>query len=94
MTNFFISWMVATADCSGALMTITTDPMMQLKQPTLPTKDSLSLRKIADRMAVITTDSAPMGVTRMASTKAYATKLHTSPMIMRIMPSHHHAFLR
>lgn len=89
MTSFFMSWIVATADCSGALMTMTTDPTMQLKQPTLPTKLRRSLRNMADRIAVTTTDRAPMGVTKMASTKAYATKLQTSPMIINVMPVHH-----
>lgn len=51
-------------------MAMITEPIMQLTQPTLPTKLSRSLRKIADRIVVTTTDRAPRGVTRMASTKA------------------------
>ena len=77
MTHFFMSWIEATEDCSGALRAMMTDPTMQLKQPTLPTKLRRSFRKIPDRIAQITTESAPMGVTRMASVKAYATKLQT-----------------
>lgn len=75
-------------------MAITTDPIIHEKQPTLPTKLSRSFRKIADKIVVITTDSAPSGVTKIASTKAYATKLQISPMIIKVMPVHHHAFFR
>ena len=77
MTQCFMSWMEATDDCSGALRAMMTDPTMQLKHPTLPTKLSRSLRNMEERMAQMTTDRAPMGVTRMASVKAYATRLHT-----------------
>ena len=77
ITHFFMSWMEATADCSGALRAMMTDPTMQLKQPTLPTKLRRSLRKMEERMAQMTTERAPMGVTRIASVKAYATRLHT-----------------
>lgn len=41
-----------------------------------------------------TTERAPRGVTRMASVKAYATKLRISPTIMRVMPVHHMGDLR
>ena len=51
-------------------MTITIDPTIHMKHPTFPTKLSRSFRKIADRMVVITTERAPRGVTRIASTKA------------------------
>jgi hypothetical protein len=54
--NPFISWMVDTEDCSGALITITMDPTIHMKQPIFPTKDRRSPRNIEDRMAVITTD--------------------------------------
>lgn len=65
-----MSWMLDTADCCGALRAMMMEPMMQLTQPILPTKLKRSLRKMADRMAATTTVRAPMGVTRMASTKA------------------------
>jgi len=67
--------MRATDDCSGAFTAITTDPMMQLKQPTFPTKLKRSFKNIVDSIAHMTTERAPMGVTRMASVKAYATRL-------------------
>jgi len=54
---------------------MTTDPMMQLKQPTFPTKLKRSFKNIVDSIAQITTERAPMGVTRIASVKAYATRL-------------------
>ncbi len=69
--------MRATDDCSGAFTAMTTDPMMQLKQPTLPTKLNRSFKNIVDNIAHITTERAPMGVTRIASVKAYATRLLT-----------------
>ena len=69
-TKSFISWMFETAEFSGAFMAMTTDPIMQLKHPTLPTKLRRSFRKIADKMVVMTTERAPRGVTRMASTNA------------------------
>lgn len=43
---------------------------MHKKQATLPTMLSRSFKKMADRTVVMTTDSAPSGVTRMASVKA------------------------
>ena len=67
--------MRATDDCSGAFTAITTDPMMQLKQPTFPTKLKRSFKNMVDSIAHMTTERAPMGVTRMASVKAYATRL-------------------
>lgn len=94
MTKCCISWILLTEDCCGAFMAITIDPMIHEKQPTLPTKLSRSFRKIADKIVVITTDSAPSGVTKIASTKAYATKLQISPMIIRVMPVHHHTFFK
>jgi len=94
ITKCCIPWISLTEDCSGAFMAITTDPTMHEKHPTLPTKLSLSLRNIADKIVVITTDNAPNGVTRMASTKAYATKLQISPMIIRVIPVHHQTFFR
>ena len=94
MTKCCISCIVAAEDCAGAFMTITTEPIIQTKHPILPTKLNRSFRKMADRMVVMTTDNAPKGVTKMASTKAYATKLQTSPMIMSVMPVHQYAFLR
>lgn len=45
-----------------------------------------SLRKKCDKMAEMTTLRAPMGVTRMASVNAYATKLRISPMTIIIIP--------
>jgi hypothetical protein len=41
--------------------------MMQSAQPILPKKERYSLRKMEARMAEITTERAPSGVTRMAS---------------------------
>lgn len=70
MTKCFISCIVAAEDCSGAFMTMTMEPIMQTKHPVFPTKLSRSFKKMADKMVVITTDSAPNGVTRMASTNA------------------------
>lgn len=57
--NLFMSWIVDTEDCSGALITITIDPIIHMKQPILPTKDRRSPRNIDDRIAVITTDYLP-----------------------------------
>jgi hypothetical protein len=48
--------MVETELCAGAFTTITMDPIIHMKQPSFPTKESLSWRKIDDRIAVITTD--------------------------------------
>jgi hypothetical protein len=86
--------MLAAEDSEGAFMTMTTDPIMHRKHPTFPTMLNRSFRKIADRIVVITTDSAPNGVTRIASTKAYATKLQISPIIINVMPVHQYAFFR
>lgn len=94
MTKCCISWMVAAEDSAGAFITMTTDPMIHKKHPIFPTILSLSLRKMAEPMVVITTDNAPNGVTNIASTKAYATKLQISPMIMRVMPVHQNAFFK
>ena len=93
-TNFCISCMFATDDSWGALRAMTTAPTMHRKQAILPIMLRRSLRKIAERIAVTTTVTAPRGVTRMASVKARAAKLHSSPKIMRVMPVHHQAFLR
>lgn len=62
--------MFATALCAGAFNGMMIDPRMHMPHPILPTKDSRSFRKIAERMVVMTTDKAPRGVTRMASVKA------------------------
>jgi len=70
MTKCCISWMFATEDSCGAFITMTTEPTMHRKHATLPTMLSLSLRKMADSIVVMTTDRAPRGVTRMASVKA------------------------
>ena len=70
MTKSCISSALATDDVSGAFKTMTTDPTMHRKQATLPTTLSRSLRKMADKTVVMTTDRAPRGVTRMASVKA------------------------
>lgn len=70
MTNVCISWMLATEDDSGAFMTMTTEPTIHRKQATLPTMLRRSLRKMADRTVVMTTERAPSGVTKMASVKA------------------------
>lgn len=43
---------------------------MHKKQATFPTMLSRSFRKMADKTVQMTTDSAPKGVTRMASVKA------------------------
>lgn len=43
---------------------------MHRKHPTLPTKLNLSFKKMALKIAVMTTLSAPNGVTKIASTKA------------------------
>jgi hypothetical protein len=94
MTKCCISWMLATDDSWGAFITMTTDPTMHKKQETLPTMLKRSLRKMAERIVVMTTDSAPSGVTRIASVKAYATKLQISPMIIRVIPVHQNAFFR
>ena len=48
--------------------------------PSLPKVPSLSLRKTEPSTAPIRTESAPRGVTRMAGAKAYAAKLHISPI--------------
>lgn len=45
---------------------------MQRKQPIHPKNVRVSLRNREERMAQITTDRAPIGVTTTASTKAYA----------------------
>lgn len=55
-------------------------PRIHRKQPTLPTKLRRSLRKMLLPIAAITTLNAPKGVTKIASVKAYATKLHISPI--------------
>lgn len=70
MTYFCICWILATEDSCGAFMTMTTEPTIQRKQATLPTRLRRSFRKMADRTVVMTTDSAPSGVTKMASVKA------------------------
>lgn len=62
--------MLATGEFSGALRTMTTDPTMHRKQATLPTMLSLSFKNIADNTVAMTTDSAPSGVTRIASVNA------------------------
>ena len=69
-------------------------PMIQPKQPILPTKLNRSFRKMALKMVVMTTLKAPSGVTSMASVNEYATKLQISPMIMSVMPIHHQRFFR
>jgi hypothetical protein len=85
---------LAAEDSEGAFITMTTDPMMHRKHPTFPTILNRSFRNIADRTVVMTTDKAPNGVTRIASTKAYATKLQISPIIINVMPVHQYAFFR
>lgn len=50
-----------------AFITMTTEPTIHENQATLPTMLNHSLRNMADRTLVMTTDSAPIGVTRMAS---------------------------
>lgn len=94
MTYICISWMFATDDSVGALRTMMTAPTMQRKQATLPIKLSLSFKKKAESTVAITTDIAPRDVTRIASVKAYATKLRISPKIIRLMPAHQKAFFR
>jgi len=85
---------LAAEDSEGAFITMTTDPIMHKKHPTFPTILKRSFRKIADRIVVMTTDKAPRGVTRIASTKAYATKLQISPIIIKVMPVHQYAFFK
>lgn len=70
MKKSLISEMSATLLVCGAFITMTTEPTMHRKHATLPTILRRSFKKMADRTVVITTDSAPRGVTRMASTKA------------------------
>jgi hypothetical protein len=71
-----------------------TEPRIARAQDILPTKLKRSFKKMALKIVVMTTERAPRGVTRMASTNMYAAKLHISPMIIRVMPVHHHPFLR
>lgn len=54
--KYLMSWMVDTEDCSGAFMTITTEPTIHMKQPILPMKERRSLRNMDERIAVMTTD--------------------------------------
>ena len=50
----------------GACITIIVDPIAVKKQPSLPIVLNFSLRKYADKIALIKTDSAPNGVTSVA----------------------------
>lgn len=70
MTKCCICCIFATDDSAGAFMTMTTEPTMQRKHETLPTMLRRSLRKMAERTVVMTTERAPSGVTRIASVKA------------------------
>lgn len=54
--KYFMSWIVDTEDCSGAFMTITTEPTIHMKQPIFPMKERRSPRNTDERMAVMTTD--------------------------------------
>lgn len=70
-----------------------TEPTMHWKHPIHPKKDNFSFRNIEESIAQMTTESAPIGVTIMASTKAYAPKLQSSPHIIMIIPVHHRGYI-
>lgn len=91
----FLNCSISPGVCScGPLRAMIVETIIQRAQPSHPKKVSFSLRKMEDRMAHITTDSAPIGVTISASTNAYATKLHNSPHIIIVIPVHHNGDLR
>lgn len=55
------------------------DPIIHNKQPSFPSKFSLSFRNFEDKIAATMTDKAPSGVTKDAGANIYAVKLSTSP---------------
>lgn len=61
-----------------------TAPMRQMALPSFPSVPSSSWRKYEPSTAPINTESAPRGVTRIAGAKAYAAKLHISPMTTEV----------
>ena len=65
--SFWNSIMVLTVFSFGPLSAIITEPTIQRKHPIQPKNVRDSLRNMDDRIAQITTDKAPRGVTTTAS---------------------------
>jgi hypothetical protein len=70
--SFWNASIVRGVASSGPFRAMIVEPMIHSPQPTFPKKDRYSLRKMEARMALMTTERAPRGVTRIASVKEYA----------------------